>query len=265
MSVQMTAMRRKFEKPRKGNPHRLRIKQHVWPKKSIERFADATGKVNLFDRTRNKVRMAAPDDDIFCVKRAWDQRAEVVTKGIEDDFQDLADEIIAGKVTTLDPKQKVIANAFYALWWARAEHRTAGADPISFKNVTGHGWTKDQEEDFEKHGVSFIREGGAMPDRFLRGFRIQLEIDRLLPDLSSAKWGIMRAQAGHLIVPGHAGQHPIIPLTPTLCLCWGQTGIISMPLQQVAMINRHFNIVSHEYFFARDLTQCPMDPSSFQI
>ena len=108
----------------------------------------------------------------------------------------LADEIIAGKVTTLDPKQKVIANAFYALWWARAEHRTAGADPISFKNVTGHGWTKDQEEDFEKHGVSFIREGGAMPDRFLRGFRIQSEIDRLLPDLSSAKWGIMRAQAG---------------------------------------------------------------------
>jgi hypothetical protein len=256
----MTAMRWIFEKPQKGNPHRLRIKQHVWPKRSIERFVDAAGKVNLFDRARNKVRMAAADDDIFCAKRAWDQRAEIVTKSIEDEFQGLADEIIAANVTILDPKQKASVDAFYALWRARAEHRTTGADLTSLKNVTGHKWTKDQEEDFEKHGVWFIREDGTMPDRFLRGFRIQREIDALLPELSSAQWGIMRAQAGHLIVPDHPGLSPIIPLTPTLCLCWGQTGTTSMPWQQVAVINRYLNLVGHQYVFAQNLTQCPLNP-----
>jgi hypothetical protein len=51
-------------------------------------------------------------------------------KSIEDDFQGLADEIITGKVTAPDPKQKVIVDAFYALCRAGAEHRTAGADPV---------------------------------------------------------------------------------------------------------------------------------------
>jgi hypothetical protein len=251
-------MRQKFEKPQKGS--RLTIKQHVWPVASIARFADATGRVNLFDRVRNKVRPATPKDDIFCAKRVWDQKAEVsFMKHIEDDFQGLADEIITGKVTAPDPKQKVIVDAFYALWRARAEHRTAG-DPISFKNVTGHRWTKDQEEDFERHGVSFIREGGVMPDRFLRGRRIQSEIDALLPELSSAQWGIMRAQAGHLIVPDHPGPTPIIPITPTLCLCWGQIGPANITWQQLAVINRHLNLAGRLYLVAQDLAQCPLNP-----
>jgi hypothetical protein len=59
-------MRQKFEKPQKGNPHRLPVKQHVWPRDSIARFADGTSMVCLFDKVRNKARQAKPDDDIFC-------------------------------------------------------------------------------------------------------------------------------------------------------------------------------------------------------
>lgn len=256
-------MRQKFEKPQKSNPHKLRIKQHVLPLRSIARFADASGNVSLFDRARNKERSAKPDDDIFCAKRAWDQRAEAgYMKSIEDAFQELADEVIAGKVTALDPEQKVKVDAFYALWKARAEHRNADTNPIRFKNVTGYRWTKDLEEQFEKRGVSFIREGGTMPARILHGLRIQREIDAGLDTLAGAQWGIMRAQAGHLIVPDHPGQHPVIPLTPTLCLCWGQIGTTSLTWQHVAMINRYFNLVSHQYLFAHDLMQCPLNPLS---
>jgi hypothetical protein len=254
-------MRRTFEKPQKGSG--LTVEQHVLSAKSIARFANARGKVTLFDRFRNKTRAASPNDSIFCARRVWDQRAEVgFMKSIEDDFQSLADQIIAGKVIALDPTQKVIADAFYALWRSRAEHRTAASDPIRLKNVTGYQWTKDQEEEFERHGCLFIREGGKMPDRFLCGFRIQWEIDALLPDLSKADWGIVRALAGHLVVPDHPGATPIIPLTPTLCLCWGQTGTASVTWQQVAVINRYLNLAAHQYLFAHDLAQCPLNPQA---
>jgi hypothetical protein len=37
----------KFEKPQKGNPHCLAIDQHTFPSKSIARFADANGRVQI--------------------------------------------------------------------------------------------------------------------------------------------------------------------------------------------------------------------------
>lgn len=254
-------MRRKPEKPQKGNPHRLRVNQHVWPRRSIERFVDAAGKVTLFDRSRNKVRKAAPNDDIFRVKRVWDQRAEAgFMKSIEDDFQSLADEIIAGKVNSLDQKQKLTADAFYALWRARADHRVAG-DDHRLKGVIPPQWTKDQQEEFEKHGMWFVREDGMMPDRFLRGFLIQRDIDVIVDDLARAQWGILRANQGNLIVPDHPGATPIIPLTPTLCLCWGQA-TANVGWRHVAVINRYFNAVSHHHLFGRDLSQCPLNPQA---
>jgi hypothetical protein len=248
-------MRRNFEKTQKGNPHKLTIGQHIWPRRSIERFTGPTGRVNLFDKVRNKVRMAAPGDDVFCTKRAWDQKAEVSTKSIEDDFQNLAEEIIAGRVTDLDTQRKVIVDLFYALWRARAELRSVGADPISSKNVTGHNWTQDEEERFEKHGVSFLRVGGFMPDRFDRGRQIWWEIDRIQIEISDGQWGITHAQAGQFLVPDYPGLHPVIPLTPVLCLWWGQTGTRNIPWHLVAEINQHFRSISREYFFAKDLTQ----------
>jgi hypothetical protein len=48
-------MRPPFEPPQKRNPRRLPINQHVFPKRSIERFADADGRVALFDKRRGKV------------------------------------------------------------------------------------------------------------------------------------------------------------------------------------------------------------------
>ena len=48
---------------------------------------DGEGRVSLHDLTRSKVRLAKPNDGIFCAMRAWDQRAERgYMKRIEDEF-----------------------------------------------------------------------------------------------------------------------------------------------------------------------------------
>jgi hypothetical protein len=111
----MCAVRRKYEKPSKGS--NLTVKQHVWPLASIARFADGTGTVCLFDKVRSKARRALPDDSIFCARRVWDQRAESgYMAAIEVAFQNLANEVVSGGVTSIGSSQKVTVDAFFALW-----------------------------------------------------------------------------------------------------------------------------------------------------
>ena len=249
-------MRQKFEKPQKGNPHELPVMQHVWPLESIARFADGNDVVCIFDKARNKLRQAKPDDDVFCAKRVWDRRAECgYMKGIEDAFQELASEIITGTITAIDDRQKGKIDAFFALWKMRADYKTADGGAISFNDVTGAKRTADQEEQFEKGHVSFFREDGTMPSRMVYGLQIQFRIDAYVRDLPRVQWGIIQAQEGHLVVPDYPA-YTIIPLKPTLCLCsGGQTGTITR--QNLAEMNRSFKLASREYFFAQDLTQCP--------
>lgn len=256
MSNDMNVMRRKYEKPQKGNPHQLTVNEHVWPWKGIARFANADGVVSLFDKKRQQLRMAKPNDDIFCAKRVWDQRAEGgYMKGIEDAFQELASQIIAGTVTTIDAGHKEKVDAFCALWKMRADYRAAQDAEISFKGVTGADWTKDEEERFEKAGTSFFRKGGKMPARMLYGIRIQFGIDAYVRELSGTQWGIIRALDGHFVVQDYP-THAIIPITPTLCLSsGGQTGTITR--QNLAEINCGIRLASVAYFFAQDLAQCP--------
>jgi hypothetical protein len=81
----------KYLKPQKGNPHRLAIRQHILPVKSIARFSKSDGRVWVFEKLKNAKRRAKPSDEIFCARRAWDERTEVdFMKKIEDEFQTLA-------------------------------------------------------------------------------------------------------------------------------------------------------------------------------
>jgi hypothetical protein len=68
--------RRAYEKTQNGNPHQLPVKQHVFPARSIARFANSAGMVQLHNLTTQRTRAARPGDAMFCAMRAWDLRAE---------------------------------------------------------------------------------------------------------------------------------------------------------------------------------------------
>ena len=71
------------EKPQRGNLGLLALRQHVFPRKSIDRFVEYG--VDLFDIGRRRHRRAAPDDAMICTKRAWNHGAETGwTKVIDD-------------------------------------------------------------------------------------------------------------------------------------------------------------------------------------
>jgi hypothetical protein len=250
--------RPKPERTLPKNPNRLTLKQHVFPAHSIERFADRNGRVSVCDMLRHQVRLAAPDDSLFCARRAWDERAESgFMKRIEDRFQEIARLIIDGQATTVTPEQKRAIERMFALWYMRTRFRDLDAQEIQLAGITGDELTKMQEEHLEKNRYAFVRKGGRMPARQINGLQLQRRIDGYADELAAVtRWGIISAQSGEFIVPD-VPSHTILPLSPRLALIGSAPDGIILE-QNLAEINRSVRASSQAYFFARDLSNCPI-------
>lgn len=250
--------RPKPEKTRKKNPNRLTVYQHVYPHRSIARFADNDGWVSVHDMTRRKVRRAKPNDAIFCARRAWDQRAEAgYMKDIEDRFQSIAEALIDGQGTISSVEDKQAIERFFALWYMRSRHRELEDQTIKLNGINGDNLTKEQEENLEAKGYLFARTGGIVPARQLNGLWLQSQIDGYTRDLSSVeRWGVIQPQSGEFVITD-TPLHMVIPLTPKLALVGNAPDGVILA-DNLMQINRLIVAGSQRYFLARDLSECPV-------
>jgi hypothetical protein len=243
-------------KPQPGNPHGLTLWQHVFPSKSIGRFAGSDGRVAV-RRCRTKRQFwLAPEDRFFCAQRAWDQRAEAgYMKGIENAFQTVADQIIRG-LRTIDCEQSRIVTKFFALWFLRFEQRHRPTPDHLINGIAPEHLSRDQEEMLESNWVSFVGADRTMSGRCVAGLQIQVKIAQADAQFEGTRWGVLTASDGEFFVPDTFGRMTIVPVTPSICLvCTRQDEIISR--KEVSELN---NIARHsawDYYFARDFTQCP--------
>jgi hypothetical protein len=247
--------RAKSEATRRGNPNELTRKQHVFPLKMMEQFTQ-NRRVSAYFIALGKARSLKPKNVLFCARRAWDQKTESgYMKRIEDEFQAIVAPIIEGKVDTIAPEQKSTVDRMYALWYARARYRDLGEQEIQLNGISGQALTKEQEENLEKNGYMFAREGGKWPARQFNGLQIQMFIDHYTPRLAAATWGVITTQLGEFIVPD-VPSHTIFPLAPRLALVgFAPDGVINE--RNLAEINRAARRASQEYFFAHDLSNAP--------
>jgi hypothetical protein len=247
----------KRDKPQKGNPHGLSIKQHVFPAQSIKRFTTVGGTVSVRHLATNKLLRLLPEDQLFCAKRVWDQRAEHgYMRKIENEFQDLAKRIVGG-LGSIKPIEFNTVTNFFALWYLRAQWKNQPLPPQPVEGVLGEDLTKDQEEILEKKGVVFIRHDQTIHGRSILGGKIQIGIDRIAVRLAGAHWGIFKAIDGEFIVPDTFARSAIVPVTPNICLvCGKENSMISKP--EVAAINRLASAAAIDYSIARDFAECPL-------
>jgi len=248
----------KFEKPQKGNRHQLVINQHTFPAKSIARFVDSSGRVQLQTKAGKLVRRAKPTDSMFCVRRAWDHASEAMfCKRIEDNFQRVAELIIGGLVVSFNQELTHIISSFYALWLARAQIREQPERDRTMPGIwPGHAWSKDQEEAVEKAGYAFFR-GNVAPARMINGMALRIHVTRHLRQINpTANWGILHGIGGEFIAPDWPVIHMFIPITPKLALA---NNAINQRLDRdaVGLVNEQLRSASRRYFFARDLAACP--------
>jgi hypothetical protein len=246
-----------YPRTQKGNTRGLTVGQHVFPAKSLRRFANSSDLVSLIRKGSQNIIMLKPSDAIFCAKRAWDQRAERgYMKSIEDRFQGIAEEIVAGR-RSLEPSQQEVASNFYALWRLRAHHREDSVPDHPMRGVTPDQLTLDQRENLEMHGYIVGDSKGALPGRMVAGIVIQRDIDRVTDQLKNENWGVIETREGELIVPDEFGTTSVVPVTPTLCLIAGcEDGVLVRP--RIFELNRAAIAASRKYLVARDFSRCPM-------
>ncbi|MXP29568.1 hypothetical protein GRI58_12140 [Porphyrobacter algicida] len=250
-------MSTRSERTQKGNPHQLTIRQHVYPRASIDRFVDAGG-VDLYDLKQHLLRRAKPDDPMFCADRAWGHGPEAGwMKDIEDAFQDLVEKLLAGLLDVFDEKQSATISDFYALWQARAERRRLPSQRVpAAEGVLGTrlDYTEDDLEKLEKAGISAFRGDGTISMRHLMGPVIRLAMFRIIDGLDGRTWRTVTTNAGEFCVPD-VPAHGIIPLTPTVALHSTRSGV--MGFEDLIHVNWCLASKSREYLFARSLKKCP--------
>ncbi len=240
--------RRRHEPVQAGNEYQLTVKQHVFPERSISRFAGPDGRVRVFDRLRRKEWRAKHGDVVFCARRVWDQRAEHgYVRDIEDSFQRLAERLVADPGAAFTAEDEETASRFYALRHCRAAFRYVPDGEFQLNAVEGKSRTKDEEERLESRWTGYIRPGGTFPSRQLYGLRIQSKIDDIEDQLKGRRWGVVTLETGELLVPD-APQEVVIPITPGMCLaCENASG----PLSAAGVRNLNSRIARRcrEYWF----------------
>jgi hypothetical protein len=247
----------KYPKTQRGNPRRLTVQQHVFPLRSLRRFCNSLGLLEVQRKGTPEIIRLKPDHPLFCARRAWDQRAETgFMKRIEDDFQPLADRVAHGQ-GSLGAEERKIVTRFYALWRLRAQHRSSPLQDRDGAGVAPELLTIDQQENLEKNGYLFVGPDGKFAGRMLAGLYIQRGVDFWEYQLRGESWGVARARHGEFVVPDDFGSTPIVPVTPKVCLIAG-AGDMGLVTHGVRDMNLTAQSSHGEYMLARAFAACPM-------
>ena len=247
-----------FEPPLPGNPNRLTIQQHVFPRSAIARFTGPGGLVQVQRLDATVPFVARDDNPIFCAKRVWDQKTETArSHPTERAYASLADQLVAGRVTTLTPAMDDLVTRFYVLWCQRHLARSTPMDDVVIKGVLPEpALAKEQEERLELNGYIFAR-GATLPSRMMTGIAMQVRMDRSHMAMRGVHWGIVRSRSAHFLVPDGSVGLRIVPVAPTICLCQDADDVEIHP-ELVALTNRLAVDQANGYFLANDLDRCPM-------
>lgn len=248
----------KYEKTQKSNPHQLTLNQHVFPKRSIDRFLNEDGAVETYIKTADKNVLMSSENPIFCARRVWDQRAEHgYMKEIEDEFQALADTVINGDMTQFSDRENDLASSFFCLWDIRVHFRNNPIEDKKLQGIVGVEFdlSKDEEESLEKAGIGYTKTDLSIPGRQIAGGTIQITLNRCRKQFNDATWGILRSEGVDFIVPDRSAIR-MIPLNPMVCL-YSPSRNKFIDSEEVAWINRMSIKPSFSYYFARELNRCP--------
>ena len=246
----------RYEKTQKGNPHKLTVQQHCFPRRSIDRFANPDGVVQVHISKANRTVFLPPEDSIFCARRTWDERAESgFMKMIEDAYQVLADNIASGNVMRrLSRKERQIVADMYALWNFRWHWKNR---PLADRKLTGilgptQSRSQDERELLEKNHMPSSGPDASIDGRFLTGMVIQLHLSRVRKKLADVPWGVIKSRRLEFVVPDNSADRLFLPVTPHMCLANTQ-GFRTVDDTDVLRINAESITSSNEYYFAKNL------------
>jgi hypothetical protein len=250
----------RYETPQPGNPHKLTIRQHLLPRKTIERFCGPDGRVHIQFVQTSKVARHRPNSELFCAMRAWDQKAEAcLGKSIEDAFQAIAERLCAGTLDSLSPDMHAPVTEMYLLWRHRCLRARNPLPDLKVVGITGDPTLdRDRQERLEAGGVMFVKPDGTWPGRMMAGISLRRDIDLdWMGGAHAMRWRIWGARDSEFLVPDAFIDQPVLPVSPTICLVSTDADAM-LELPQVARLNRAAVEASNRYWFSRSPDRCPI-------
>lgn len=242
-----------FEKPTKGNPHKLTIKQHFHTAHSITKFHDVDCKLDVFIKDSSEALRRHSRSSIFCTKRNWDEKSE---KGLMAKIEQLFHQEI-NEIKSFEFRNHSAISEYFMLWKIRYDFHISRMDDIILNEISASGLTKAQEEILESKRSAFIRGNGIMPARFMTGIQIHRQLDMNRHGMKNMKWGLLEATEGEFIVADSYNDLTFMPISPTLAFCAGHQ---DMQIDKMGVTNANKQSIekSREFYFARDLSKCPI-------
>ena len=250
----------KHEVTQPGNPHQLTINQHCFPKKSVERFCNKNGVVEVFLIGENKVVSLKPDHSLFCARRVWDQRAEsLFMQDIENEYQALVSKLeVEDWSRPLGVEENRIIADMYSLWHVRCCWKDKYPDDQELVGVlpARPAYSPDDREVLEKNNMVTSIDRGArayMPGRHIAGFLVQNGYGLVRDAVRGYSWGIVESECGEFIVPDNSSIGLFLPVTPTKFFFVGQDDRRVVNKPELRHMNTMFRLGSEHYYFGRKL------------
>jgi hypothetical protein len=242
-----------FEKPVEGNPHKFVIKQHFHTAHSIAKFHDVDCKLDVFIKDSGEILRRRSRSSVFYAKRNWDEKSE---KSLMAKIEQLYHQEI-NKIKSFELRNHSAISVYFMLWKIRYDFHISRMDDAVLNGISGSGLTKEQEEILESKGCSFVRDGGVVPARFMTGIQVLRQLDMNRPGMQNIKWGLLEAKEGEFIVADSYNDLTFMPISPTLAFC---AGYQDMQIDKAGVSNANKQSIekSREFYFARDLSECPI-------
>jgi hypothetical protein len=248
----------KAEPVQKGNPHQLIVKQHIFPRQSLSRFAE-NGRVAVRYVGKQEENRVKTENPLFCAKRAWDQRSEtLLSHDTEQSFAKLVDKLVAGAVTSLTEEMNEVVTDFQELCYVRYDAHLNRQPDTGFAGVSGNeDLMPDQQEILEKKGMYFIGQNGKMPGRMITGIHMMAHQMYRHRQCIKRTWGIWTAEVGEFVVPDNFMKIVCVPVSPTIWLTANSPNH-SLNYKRVAQLNAFHIRRAHRYYFTRDFDVSPI-------
>lgn len=230
-------------------------KQHVVPGRSLQRFANDSGLVEVrrpgqLGSFRTGVRNA-----VFCVKSVWDHRTEAREgKRIEDSFQAIVDRAITSNSFRMTNEESVEVTKFFALWLYRS-HAIDYKDFVAHPPMTPTSVDGDEKLMYERLGISFVDETGSVPSHVKRGWFVTGGIMSFLDHHRDTRWFISRASEYEFLIADNPAETLFIPISPDRCLIAGHD-VPSLSPDQCRQANLMAVAGAKRFYCARDLSRC---------
>lgn len=117
-------------------------------------------------------------------------------------------------------------------------------------------YSLDDRESLEKNRITAIGPNLTIKGQHLTGKKIQLNFFELRKQMRDIRWGIWKSKKGGFVVPDNSYSSYMLPVAPQICL-FSPSENSEISKTELAAINTQSIQDSTEYYFARDMSECP--------